>query len=90
MERRSGQRFREYQVPVLLRTPDGRTGNGFTLDLSSRGALLWTDFPLSEGQLVDLTLRMPSQITLAEEMSVCCRARVVRLEPDRERGKPAV
>ena len=90
MERRSGHRFAQYQVPVLLRTGDGRAGNGFTLNLSSRGALLWTDFPLSESQTVDITLMMPSEISMAEEVSVCCRARVMRLQPDLDRGKPAV
>jgi hypothetical protein len=90
IERRSGQRFGEYQIPVLLRTLDGRAGSGFTLNLSSRGALLWTDFPLSEGQIVDVTLIMPSEITMAEDVSVCCRARVLRRQPARDRGKSSV
>jgi hypothetical protein len=90
IERRCGQRF-EYQLPVLLRVPaDGRSGAGFTQDLSSRGALLWTDFPLREGMMIEMTLVMPSEITLAEDMSVCCRARVLRLESQRDEAKPAV
>jgi PilZ domain len=85
IERRSGQRF-PYQVPVLLRLPnEGGSGSGFTQDLSSRGAMIWTDLPLSEGQVIDITLVMPSEITLAEDMNVCCRARVVR----REQGEGA-
>jgi hypothetical protein len=89
IERRCGQRF-PYQIPVLLRVPDeGRSGSGFTQDLSSRGALVWTDLPLSEGTMVELTLVMPSEITLAEDMNVCCRARVLRLEHCENR-KPAV
>ena len=89
LERRCGQRF-AYQLPVLLRVPDeGRSGSGFTQDLSSRGALLWTDFPLTEGTLIEMTLIMPSEITLAEDMNVCCRARVLRLE-HAEGSKPAV
>lgn len=90
IERRCGQRF-QYQLPVLLRVPsEGRSGAGFTQDLSSRGVLLWTDFPLTEGKIIELTLVMPSEITLAEDMSVRCRARVLRLEHHREEGKPAV
>ena len=90
MERRCGQRF-EYQLPVTLRVPeDVRSGAGFTQDLSSRGALLWTDFPLQEGMTIEMTLVMPSEITLGEDMSVCCRARVVRLESHSEGGRPAV
>jgi hypothetical protein len=90
MERRCGQRF-QYQLPVTLHVPaDGRNGAGFTQDLSSRGALLWTDFPLSEGMMIELTLVMPAEITLADDMRVCCRARVSRLESHRETEKPAV
>lgn len=90
MERRCGQRF-EYQLPVTLRVPEGGgSGAGFTQDLSSRGALLWTDFPLREGMMIEMTLVMPSEITLGEDMSVCCRARVVRLESHPEAERPAV
>lgn len=89
IERRSTQRF-PYQLPVLLRVPSqGRSGAGCTQDLSSRGALLLTDFPISEGDYVEVTLVMPSEITLAEDMKVCCHARVVRRE-SAEQSKPAV
>jgi hypothetical protein len=74
---------------VFLQTLDGASGTGFTLDLSSRGALLWTDLKLSIGQTIDITLVMPSEITLGEDMSVRCRAHVLRLEPDNAGGKPA-
>ena len=90
VERRASHRFTQYQVPVLLRALDGTTGTGFTLDLSCRGALLRTDFPLNLGQMLEMSLVMPSEITLAEDMSVCCRARVLRLQQDQEGGKPAV
>jgi hypothetical protein len=90
IERRCGHRFTQFQVPVLLRTADGRSGNGFTLDLSSRGALLSTDFPLAENQLVEMTLIMPSEVTLTEEMGVRCSARVLRLHCHGEREKTAV
>ena len=89
IERRSGQRF-PYQLPVLLRTPgEGRSGAGRTQDLSSKGALVLTDFPLFEGQQVEMTLVMPAEITLAEDMKVCCHGRVVRRETA-EDSKPAV
>ncbi len=89
IERRSGQRF-PYQVAVLLQVPNQqRNGSGCTQDLSSRGAMVWTDLPLQVGEFVDMTLVMPSEITLADDMSVCCRARVVRREQV-DGGKPAV
>ena len=86
-ERRSGQRF-PYQRAVVLRVPGQEsTGAGFTQDLSSRGATIWTDFDLSEGQVIEMTLVMPAEITMAEDMSVCCRARVLRRQPS-EGNKP--
>lgn len=89
IERRSCQRF-EYQVPILLKVSgQERSGTGFTQNLSSRGAMLWTDFSLCEGEVVDMTLVMPSEITLADDMSVCCRARVLRRE-QADSGKPAI
>jgi hypothetical protein len=89
VERRCGQRF-PYQLPVMLRVPgETRTGSGFTQDLSSRGAMLWTDLSLAEGQIVEMTLVMPSEITLADDMNVCCRARVMRCDQVNG-GKPAV
>jgi hypothetical protein len=89
IERRSSQRF-DYQLPVVLRVPgEERSGSGCTHNLSSRGAMLWTDLPLREGETVEMTLVMPSQITLADDMNVCCRAKVMRRE-HAESGKPAV
>jgi len=89
IERRSSQRF-SYQVPVLLRVPaDGRSGTGCTQDLSSRGALVWTALQLKEGTPVEMVLVMPSEITLAEDMNVCCLGHVTRLECA-EGAKPAV
>ena len=89
VERRLGQRF-PYQLPVALRVPgETRTGSGFTQDLSSRGAMLWTDLCLTEGQIIEMTLVMPSEITLADDMNVCCRARVMRCDHVNG-GKPAV
>lgn len=37
-----------------------------------------------------MTLVMPSEITLSDQMSVRCRARVLRLQGDGDRGKLAV
>src|SRR5689334_20517823 len=90
IERRSGHRFDQYQVPVQLRCPDGRCGNGYALNLSSRGALVWTDLQVSEGQALDITLVMPAEISMAQDTSVRCKARVVRLQENAERAVPAV
>src|ERR1700676_4446111 len=79
VERRIGQRF-TFNLPVSLRDiATGAEGLGFTQDLSSRGAFLFTDMAVSENAEVELTLRMPSEITLGENMRVRCRGRVLRI-----------
>jgi len=79
VERRVGQRF-PYLLSVSFREPaTGVEGLGFTQDLSSRGAFLLTDAPLREGTEIELTLRMPSEITLGESMRVRCRGRILRI-----------
>ena len=79
VERRVGQRF-PYHLPLSLRQPQaGLEGVGFTQDLSSRGVFFFTDAPLTEGCEIEITLRMPSEITLGESMPVRCRGRILRV-----------
>jgi len=79
VERRVGQRF-PYLLPLSLRQSAASTeGLGFTQDLSSRGVFFFTDAPLEAGAEIELTLRMPSEITLGEDMPVRCRGRVLRV-----------
>ena len=79
LERRAAQRF-DFHLPVTVRLAGcEREGCGFTQDLSARGALFYTDFPLASGDAVELTLVMHSEITLAENMRVRCRGKVVRV-----------
>ena len=77
--RRIGQRF-PYLLPVSLRQPAGSIeGVGFTQDVSSRGVFLLTDAPLMENLEIELTLRMPSEITLGNTMPVRCRGHILRV-----------
>jgi hypothetical protein len=79
LERRAGQRF-AFNLPVSLRDISTEAeGLGFTQDVSSRGVFLFTDLGISEGCEIELTLRMPSEITLGEVMRVRCRGRVLRV-----------
>jgi len=79
VERRVGQRF-PYLLPLSLRQSSTcLEGVGFTQDLSSRGVFFFTDAPLTEGTEIELTLRMPSEITLGESMPVRCRGRILRI-----------
>lgn len=79
VERRIGQRF-TFNLPVTLREiSTAIEGFGFTQDVSSRGVFFFTDLPLSEGAEIELTLKMPSEITLGESMRVRCKGRVLRI-----------
>lgn len=90
VERRVGQRF-PYLLPISFRqTGDGIEGVGFTQDLSSRGVFFLTDAPLKEGSEIELTVRMPSEITLGENMPVRCRGRILRVvQPGSTSALPA-
>ncbi len=78
-ERRASQRF-PFQLPVGVRLAGAEPeGCGFTQDLSGRGAFFYTDFEVAEGDAVELTFVMPSEITLTENMRVRCGARVTRV-----------
>jgi hypothetical protein len=79
IERRVGQRF-TYLLPVSIREASSSVqGMGFTQDLSSRGVFFFTDLPLTTGMEIEVTLRMPSEITLGQGMPVRCRGRVLRI-----------
>ena len=90
VERRAGQRF-QYLLPVSMRqTCSGVEGVGFTQDLSSRGVFFFTDSAVPEGAEIELTLNMPSEITLGESMRVRCRGRVLRVVKRSEQAAEAV
>jgi hypothetical protein len=79
VERRVGQRF-PYLLPLSFRQlAASLEGVGFTQDLSSRGVFFFTDAPLTQGAEIEITLRMPSEITLGENMPVRCRGRILRV-----------
>jgi hypothetical protein len=84
LERRMGQRF-AFNLPVSLRGVSTQAeGLGFTQDVSSRGVFLFTDMGINEGCEIELTLRMPSEITLGEAIRVRCKGRVLRVIRPRE------
>jgi hypothetical protein len=79
VERRAGQRF-GFLLPVSFReVSTGIEGLGFTQDLSSRGVFFFTETQLQSGAEVELTLKMPSEITLGDNMRVRCRGHILRV-----------
>lgn len=86
VERRAGQRFC-YLLPVSLRQiSPALEGVAFTQDVSSRGVFFFTDLPVTEGAEIEITLRMPAEITLGESMPVRCRGRVLRVQKPAQRS----
>jgi|SRR4051812_13363901 len=88
VERRASQRF-EFQLPLSICVSE-KNGSGFTQDLSGRGVSFITDVQLVEGEPVELTLMMPSEITLGESMRVCCRGQVKRVQALDIAGKSSI
>jgi hypothetical protein len=79
LERRCGQRF-NIHVPVSVRLSGAQHEScGFTQDLSAQGTFFYTDFPLAAGETIEVTLLMPSEITLGESMRVRCQGTVLRV-----------
>jgi len=79
VERRAAHRF-DFHLPVAIQAEGAeREGFGVTQNLSARGAFFYTDLPLALGMGVKLTLVMPSEITLAENMRVRCPGKVMRI-----------
>lgn len=79
VERRVGQRF-AFLLPLSFRQASTSVeGVGFTQDVSSRGVFFFTEAALEEGAEIELTLKMPSEITLGESMRVRCRGRILRI-----------
>jgi hypothetical protein len=76
LERRGAQRFDAHQ-PLAVHF-DGQTVPGFIQNLSGRGIFFYAETALPQGAAVELTFTMPSEITLAENMPVRCRGRVLR------------
>ena len=81
-ERRAMRRF-EIRLPALIKV----TGNGFqellteTQNVSARGVFFYVDRPVAPGSKVEITLTLPSHITLTDAVRVRFTARVLRLEP---------
>ncbi len=88
VERRAAQRF-ELHMPLVVRF-EGQAFTGFTQDMSARGIFFHCEANLPEGAGVELTLTMPSEITLGESMLVRCQARVLRVVHGGQRSGIAV
>ena len=73
----------EMRLPAMVKLTD----NGFqelvteTQNVSARGVFLYIDRPVAENTRLEVTLTLPSQVTLADSVRVRFAARVIRVEP---------
>src|SRR5437868_13992795 len=80
LERRAAQRF-DLSLPISIRRDAGeKEEQGFTQDLSARGVYFFTDVCLEQGAEVEITLVMPAEITLSENMPIRCHGKVLRVD----------
>lgn len=73
----------EIRLPALVKL----TGNGFQellteiQNVSARGVFFYIDRPVAGGSKVEITLTLPSHITLTEAVRVRFTAKILRIEP---------
>ena len=87
VERRAAQRF-EYSLPLSVRRAGAdQEVSGFVQNLSARGIFFYSDCALEPGAKVEITLMMPAEVTLSENMRVRCLGKVLRVNPPAPGGK---
>lgn len=79
-ERRDRQRFR-VNAPVSMLI-DGQSVWGVTRDMSNRGLYFYVASveDLRCGQILDLTVELPPELTLSTGCQIRCAGRIVRIE----------
>lgn len=83
-DRRRTQRY-ELEIPLTIRTmdrPDAPVRSALCSNISATGLCLATDLPLNIGAPVEISLRMPEEVTGKPAQSWLCRGQVVRVAPD--------
>ena len=82
-DRRVGQRF-NINAPVAL-TIEGCEIPAYTRDMSSRGLYFYVTSAegFTIGQILELSVTLPPEITLSTDCSIQCRGRLVRIDSAR-------
>jgi len=87
-ERRNTRRY-DLSLPVIIRVATesaAATQEGRTRDISTRGLYFVLDQNLKANSELELTLRLPAEITRGSEVLVRALGKVVRVEPRTEDG----
>lgn len=80
-DRRAMRRF-DMRLPALVKV----TGEGFqellteTQNVSARGVFFYIDRPVDQGSKIEVTLTLPSHVTLTDAVRVRFTARVLRVD----------
>lgn len=88
LENRTTRRF-SLRLPVSVKYENGGVHDvtAHTRDVSARGVFFYMDAGLQEGSPIEFTLTLPPEITLTESISVRCKGRVVRVDPNAQTDK---
>lgn len=79
--RRKLPRFK-MELPLEVGAGDRFGGNtGTTRDVSAVGVYFFTQVKIQSGDVVDLVMTLPPEITLAKSLRVRCTSKIVRVEP---------
>jgi PilZ domain len=87
-EKRSTRRF-SFNLPVMVKSLGGgvRELQGYTRDVSSRGAFVYLSSEAEEDTTIEFVMTLPAEVTMAEPIRVSCSGRVLRVErSDKKQG----
>jgi hypothetical protein len=87
-EKRSTRRF-SFNLPISVRRLGGgvRQLQGYTRDVSSRGAFVYLSSEAEEGTAIEFEMMLPAEVTLSDPVRVSCSGRVLRVErSDKKQG----
>ncbi|MGA8221177.1 MAG: PilZ domain-containing protein [Candidatus Acidiferrales bacterium] len=82
-DRRQMMRF-DVEIPISIRTvelPETQAHTGLSSNVSASGVCLSTDLQLKVGSPVEISMKMPQQVTGKPPRDLRCRGQVVRVEP---------
>ncbi len=91
MEKRTMRRF-FFNLPVMVKRLGGsaREAQGYTRDVSSRGAFVYLNSEAVEGAAIEFMMTLPTEVTLAEPIRVLCSGKVLRVERSAQKQGIAV
>jgi PilZ domain-containing protein len=81
-ERRTTRRY-DLTLPVIVRVPTEHSlvkQEGSTRDISTRGLYFVVDQNVEPGSELDITLKLPAEVTHGSEVCVKALGRVIRVE----------